>query len=304
MAQTRTSVNRSETSSLSSRFRDRILQMDDADLFGRCGSIRSRTEEHSDARKRTAGAVQASEAKKMPPDPTPVQRYVKNTFNFEREAALAAARTAAAAAEAACEELAEAEAKVLAKKQAALLALRKAAAAADFLAEFDARSAAAARPAPPAKAKALLAKAPPAKAPKVKALPAKTKAPPAKIKAPPAKIKAPPAKAKAPPARAPPALVKPAAPPARTAARRVPLTSWTAPAAPMAPAAADKAAKMLERHKRSEEALAKVKLARAKKAEEARREAKVVRNPWGVAAWAPPMTGQPLYQYGRTKKAW
>jgi hypothetical protein len=265
--------------------------MADADLFSRCGSIRSRTEEHSDARKRTAGAVQASEAKKMPPEQK-IQRYVENSFNFEREAALAAARTAAAAAETACEELAEAELKFLAKKQAALLALQKATAAANFLAELDARSAAAARPAPPVKA--LLAKAPPAKA----------KAPPAKGKALQVKSKAPPAKAKAPPARAPPALVKPAALPARTAARRVPLTSWTAPAAPMATAAADKTAKMLERHKRSEEALAKVKLARAKKVEEVRREAKVVRNPWGVAAWAPPMTGQPLYQYGRTKKAW
>ena len=279
------------------------------DFFDRCGSIRSRTEEYSDASKRTAGAVQASGAKKKktPPDQTPIQRYVENSYNFEREAALAAVKTATAEAERACEELAEAEAKVLAKKQAALLALQKAAAAANFLEDFDARSAAAARPAPPAKVEALLAKALPARAPKAKAPPAKApkaKALPAKTKAPPAKVKAPLAKAKAPPARAPPALVKPAALPARPSARRVPLTSWTAAAAPMATAAADKAAKMLERHKRSEEALAKVKLARAKKAEEMRREAKVVRNPWGVAAWAPPMTGQPLYQYGRTKKAW
>jgi len=110
--------------------------------------------------------------------------------------------------------LAEA-AKFLAKRQAAHLALRKAAAVADFLAEFDARSVAVARPAPAAKA--LLAKAPPAKAPKAKALPT------------------------------------------RIAARRVNLTSWTALAAPMATAAADLAAKMLERHKRSEKTLAKVK---------------------------------------------
>jgi hypothetical protein len=312
----------SETSSSSSRLSSRILQMEP---FDRCGSIRSHIEEYSDAIKRTAGAVQASEAKKMPPDKDDAnQRYVgMNKPNFGREAALAAMREAAAAADRAWEELAEVEVLFQAKRQAALLALEKAAAAADHLAECDARSrsAAAVRPASPAKCKAPPAKA---KASRTRALPAPVKPQPRAL---PALVKpqAPPAKAKAPQTRALPAPVKPqprAIPVlVKLKARALPapvkpqtlqakpvkkthLTTWAAAPTPMETAAAAKKAKFDERHNRTAAALKKVKEDRAKKVEEKLREAKFVRNPWGVAAWAPPMTGKPLYQYGRTKKDW
>jgi hypothetical protein len=244
----------------------------------------------------------------------PNERYVE--MGSERVKALAAVKATMAALEEATEAVAQAEAEAHAKKEAAAAAARLAAEAeaaasakrhaclqAKFAAEFAVKWAelAARFAAAPAKGNAS-ARPSPAKASTPSAR-AKPKAPPAKPKAPPAKPKAPPAKpqvllALASPTKA--SLAKNQAPRPKTKipqvtflaphcrppAPRVPFTTLLSKTTTL-PSAEQKLAAKMERHRRSEEHLAQIKLARAKKAEEKRREAPWGRNPYRMSFWSP-----------------